>query len=119
MPLSLHAASVPVFVRSLRALDAILDKAAAYCAARKVDPAVLGGTRLIPDMFALAKQVAGLSKAGKLVSVAGGGDTVAAISKFGITDQVSYISTGGGAFLEFLEGKKLPAVAILEERAEN
>lgn len=57
MPLSLHAASVPVFVRSLRALDAILDKAAAYCAARKVDPAVLGGTRLIPDMFALAKQV--------------------------------------------------------------
>lgn len=52
-------------------------------------------------------------------SIAGGGDTVAAISKFGITDQVSYISTGGGAFLEFLEGKKLPAVAILEERAEG
>jgi len=52
-------------------------------------------------------------------SIAGGGDTVAAISKFGITDQVSYISTGGGAFLEFLEGKKLPAVAILEERADG
>lgn len=52
-------------------------------------------------------------------SIAGGGDTVAAISKFGITDQVSYISTGGGAFLEFLEGKKLPAVAILEDRADN
>ncbi len=50
-------------------------------------------------------------------SVAGGGDTLAAISKYGIADKVSYISTGGGAFLEFLEGKKLPAVAILEERA--
>ncbi len=50
-------------------------------------------------------------------SIAGGGDTLAAISKFGISDQVSYISTGGGAFLELLEGKELPAVAILEERA--
>jgi len=50
-------------------------------------------------------------------SIAGGGDTLAAVSKYGISDRVSYISTGGGAFLEFLEGKKLPAVAILEERA--
>lgn len=50
-------------------------------------------------------------------SVAGGGDTLAAIDKYGLADQVSYISTGGGAFLEFVEGKKLPAVAILEERA--
>lgn len=50
-------------------------------------------------------------------SVAGGGDTLAAIAKFGITDKISYISTGGGAFLEFLEGKKLPAVEILEKRA--
>ena len=50
-------------------------------------------------------------------SIAGGGDTLAAVSKYGISDKVSYISTGGGAFLEFLEGKKLPAVAILEERA--
>ncbi len=50
-------------------------------------------------------------------SIAGGGDTVAAIAKYGVTDQISYISTAGGAFLEFLEGKKLPAVAILEERA--
>ncbi|WP_416189665.1 phosphoglycerate kinase [Neisseria sp. CCUG17229] len=49
-------------------------------------------------------------------SIAGGGDTLAAIAKFGITDQISYISTGGGAFLEFLEGKELPAVAILEKR---
>lgn len=52
-------------------------------------------------------------------SIAGGGDTLAAIDKYGIADKISYISTGGGAFLEFLEGKKLPAVAILEERALN
>jgi phosphoglycerate kinase len=50
-------------------------------------------------------------------SIAGGGDTLAAIAKYGITDDISYISTGGGAFLEFLEGKTLPAVAILSERA--
>lgn len=50
-------------------------------------------------------------------SVAGGGDTLAAIDKYGIKDQVSYISTGGGAFLEFVEGKKLPAVEMLETRA--
>ncbi len=50
-------------------------------------------------------------------SIAGGGDTLAAVDKYGIGERVSYISTGGGAFLEFLEGKKLPAVAILEERA--
>jgi phosphoglycerate kinase len=50
-------------------------------------------------------------------SVAGGGDTLAAIDKYGVADRVSYISTGGGAFLEFVEGKQLPAVAILEERA--
>ena len=50
-------------------------------------------------------------------SVAGGGDTIASIEKFGIKDKISYISTGGGAFLEFLEGKKLPAVEILEKRA--
>lgn len=50
-------------------------------------------------------------------SIAGGGDTLAAISKFGVAGQISYISTGGGAFLEFLEGRKLPAIAILEEAA--
>ena len=52
-------------------------------------------------------------------SIAGGGDTLAAVDKYGIKDKVSYISTGGGAFLEFLEGKELPAVAILEERAKS
>lgn len=53
----------------------------------------------------------------KAFSIAGGGDTLAAVDKYGITEQVSYISTGGGAFLEFIEGKQLPAVAILEQRA--
>ncbi|HYN13272.1 MAG TPA: phosphoglycerate kinase [Burkholderiales bacterium] len=52
-------------------------------------------------------------------SIAGGGDTVAAINKFGIADKIDYISTAGGAFLEFLEGKKLPAVAALEARADD
>lgn len=52
-------------------------------------------------------------------SIAGGGDTLAAISKFGIADKINYISTGGGAFLEFLEGKKLPALDILEQRYDN
>lgn len=52
-------------------------------------------------------------------SIAGGGDTLAAVDKYGITDKVSYISTGGGAFLEFVEGKVLPAVAMLEARAKD
>ena len=52
-------------------------------------------------------------------SIAGGGDTLAAISKYGVTDKIGYISTGGGAFLEFLEGKTLPAVEILEQRAKE
>lgn len=50
-------------------------------------------------------------------SIAGGGDTLAAVDKYGVADRISYISTGGGAFLEYVEGKKLPAVAILEQRA--
>jgi phosphoglycerate kinase len=52
-------------------------------------------------------------------SIAGGGDTLAAVDKYNIGDKISYISTGGGAFLEFLEGKKLPAVQILEQRAKS
>ena len=52
-------------------------------------------------------------------SIAGGGDTLSAIEKYRVEDDISYISTGGGAFLEFLEGKKLPAVAVLEERAKS
>ena len=52
-------------------------------------------------------------------SIAGGGDTLAAIEKFGVADGISYISTGGGAFLEFVEGKTLPAVAALARRADG
>jgi phosphoglycerate kinase len=69
--------------------------------------AFAGGTRAIAQ--AIAESPA--------FSIAGGGDTLAAIARFGITDRVGYISTGGGAFLEFLEGKTLPAVAALAERA--
>jgi len=64
----------------------------------------------------LALAIAGATANGAF-SIAGGGDTLAAIAKYGITDRISYISTGGGAFLEFLEGKTLPALAVLEERA--
>ena len=63
------------------------------------------------------KAIAAAIAASPAFSIAGGGDTIAAINKFGIADKVSYISTAGGAFLEFLEGKTLPAVAALEARA--
>jgi phosphoglycerate kinase len=63
------------------------------------------------------EQIARAIAASSAFSIAGGGDTLAAIAKYGITEDISYISTGGGAFLEFLEGKKLPAVEILEQRA--
>jgi phosphoglycerate kinase len=66
-----------------------------------------GGTKVIAEAIA----------ASKAFSIAGGGDTLAAIAKYKIADKISYISTGGGAFLEFLEGRKLPAVEILESRA--
>ena len=70
------------------------------------------------DQFAAGtKTLAEAIAQSKAFSIAGGGDTIAAIAKFGITDRVSYISTAGGAFLEYLEGKTLPAVAILETRA--
>jgi len=65
---------------------------------------------------ALATAIASATANGAF-SIAGGGDTLAAIAKYGIADRVSYISTGGGAFLEFLEGKPLPAVEILQQRA--
>jgi len=72
------------------------------------------------DAFANGtRKVAEAIAASEGFSIAGGGDTLAAISKFGITDQVGYISTGGGAFLEFLEGKVLPAVEILEQRSQS
>ena len=65
------------------------------------------GTRAVAEAIA----------ASPAFSIAGGGDTLAAIAKYGVTDRIGYISTGGGAFLEFLEGKVLPAVAMLESRA--
>jgi phosphoglycerate kinase len=70
------------------------------------------------DQFAAGtKTIAHAIASSKAYSIAGGGDTLAAIAKFGIIDKISYISTGGGAFLEFIEGKILPAVAVLEQRA--
>jgi len=70
------------------------------------------------DQFAGGTKTIALAiAASKAFSIAGGGDTLAAIAKFGIADRISYISTGGGAFLEFLEGRTLPAVEVLEQRA--
>ena len=70
------------------------------------------------DQFANGTKTLGEAiAASDAFSIAGGGDTLAAVDKYGLADRISYISTGGGAFLEFLEGKKLPAVTMLESRA--
>ncbi len=70
------------------------------------------------DQFGEGTRVLGEAIAGSSAfSIAGGGDTLAAVDKYNIAQNISYISTGGGAFLEFLEGKTLPAVAMLEQRA--
>jgi len=61
----------------------------------------------------VAKKVAALTRAGRLLSVAGGGDTVAALTAAKVTEDLSYVSTAGGAFLEWLEGRELPGVAAL------
>jgi phosphoglycerate kinase len=76
----------------------------------------LGAFEIAPfgdGTFALARQAAAMTKAGKLVSVAGGGDTVAALNAAGVTGDFTYVSTAGGAFLEWLEGRELPGVAAL------
>jgi phosphoglycerate kinase len=63
----------------------------------------------------VARRAAELTRAGKLLSVAGGGDTVAALAQAGVVEKFSYVSTAGGAFLEWLEGKDLPGVAALKQ----
>jgi len=66
--------------------------------------------------FSLAKKVSALTQAGQMVSIAGGGDTVAALNAAGVTDNFTYVSTAGGAFLEWLEGRDLPGIVALTER---
>ncbi|HLF11056.1 MAG TPA: phosphoglycerate kinase [Gammaproteobacteria bacterium] len=72
-----------------------------------------------PEFASGTRRVAEAVADSKAFSIAGGGDTLAAVEQFGVSERISYISTGGGAFLEFLEGKQLPAVATLEERARS
>ena len=97
--------------QSAQALQAIIDRAGTVVWNGPVGvyeyPQFAQGTRLVAEAIAQSKAF----------SIAGGGETLAAIAKFGVTDRVSYISTGGGAFLEFLEGRKLPAIEVLEQRA--
>src|SRR5690606_1536197 len=87
---------------------------------REAGTIVWNGPVGVFEFDAFAKGTETLSKAiadAKGFSIAGGGDTLAAIAKYGVADRVSYIATGGGAFLEFLEGKVLPAVEVLQQRS--
>ncbi len=122
------AASAPATVKAANEVaddDLILDigpKTSAQLAAQleKAGTIVWNGPVGVFEFDAFAKGTEAIARAiarSPGFSIAGGGDTLAAIAKFGITDQVGYISTGGGAFLEFLEGKELPAVAALAARA--
>ncbi|PIV32302.1 MAG: phosphoglycerate kinase [Lysobacterales bacterium CG02_land_8_20_14_3_00_62_12] len=123
------AADAPASIKAVAAVTAdelILDigpaTAAAYAALIQAAHSVVWNGPVGVFEFAafgagtetLARAVA----ASSAFSIAGGGDTLAAIEKYGVQDQISYISTGGGAFLEFLEGKELPAVAALRARAQ-
>jgi phosphoglycerate kinase len=122
------AADAPATVKAaadVAADDLILD-IGPQTAARLADVVAKAGTIVwngpvgVFEFDAFAKGTETLARAiaaSPGYSIAGGGDTLAAIAKFGITDRIDYISTGGGAFLEFLEGKTLPAVAALEARA--
>ena len=121
------AADAPATVRAVDAVqdgDMILDigpKTAARYAEliAKAGTVVWNGPVGVFEFDAFGKGTEALARAiaaSKAFSIAGGGDTLAAIDKYGVEDDVSYISTGGGAFLEFLEGKTLPAVAALEAR---
>ena len=114
-----------VGVDEVRADDMILDigPASAEALAKRLESAGTivwngpVGVFEIEQFGAGTRRIAEAIAASNAFSIAGGGDTLAAISRYGVGDDISYISTGGGAFLEFLEGKKLPAVAVLEERA--
>ena len=109
--------------------DIILD-AGALTTARDVD-AIRGAATVIwngtvgmaewtpvwsTGSFAIARAIAEQTRAGKLVSIVGGGDTVAALESCGVKDDISYVSTGGGAFLEYIEGRALPGIVALAEK---
>jgi phosphoglycerate kinase len=121
------AADAPATVKpvgEVAADDMILDIGPATAAhyaglIAKAGTVVWNGPVGVFEFDAFGKGTEALARAiasSKAFSIAGGGDTLAAVDKYGIADEVSYISTGGGAFLEFLEGKTLPAVAALEAR---
>src|SRR5690606_40148204 len=105
--------------------DLILDSGPEAAAAvaemlRKAGTIVWNGPVGVFEFDAFAGGTEAIARAiaeSEAFSIAGGGDTLAAIAKYGIAGKVGYISTGGGAFLEFLEGKVLPAVDILQQRA--
>ena len=122
------AADAPATIKRIDAVgadDMILDigpdTAAAYAAlVARAGTVVWNGPVGVFEFDAFGKGTEAIARAiasSDAFSIAGGGDTLAAVDKYGIADEVSYISTGGGAFLEFLEGKTLPAVAALEARA--
>jgi phosphoglycerate kinase len=121
------AADAPATVKAVDAVaadDMILDigpdTAARYAAMIKsAGTVVWNGPVGVFEFDAFGKGTEALARAiadSNAFSIAGGGDTLAAVDKYGIADRVSYISTGGGAFLEFLEGKELPAVTALKAR---
>jgi len=118
------AAPEPKAIESIAADDMILDLgpqsvAALAAIVARAGTIVWNGPIGVFEFDAFAqgtKDLALAIAASPAFSIAGGGDTLAAIAKFGVTERIGYISTGGGAFLEFLEGRKLPAVEVLEER---
>lgn len=122
-------------VRQNKAVDAIMDDdviidagidttarnlAAIDAAATVIWNGTVGMAEWVPiwsmGSFSIAEQIAARTRDGKLVSVVGGGDTVAALEACGVKSYMSYVSTGGGAFLEFVEGRVLPGIAILEDK---
>ncbi|MBO7066225.1 MAG: phosphoglycerate kinase [Alphaproteobacteria bacterium] len=102
------------------ALTTARDVAAIKSAATVVWNGTVGMAEWMPTWsagsFAIARAMAEQTRAGKLKSIVGGGDTVAALEACGVKDDISYVSTGGGAFLEYIEGRELPGIAVLEEK---